>query len=165
MKLEATRTAYFGCPASAGCERNFSKRKGEKMISKKGKPISGGAGQFRPTPNVLANAADTSRDAQRLVRASASPFQNRQGQLNVPVPSVSHNKAYGSTGGGTKPRPWGAAQPNSTPRAGTTADMLAAVGEPRLPRGYTSIISGYATKPQRIIGGGNQPSAKGRKRF
>jgi hypothetical protein len=54
-----------------------------------------------------------------------------------------------------KPQNWG-----KRPEAGTSAAMLAAVGEPRLPKGYNPVNSGYTTRgAQRVVGGGNQPSA------
>jgi hypothetical protein len=113
------------------------------MIKKKGRPISGGAGQFRPTPNVLSDAAATSRDAQKLVRASPAPFQNRQGSMNIPAPTHPSFRAnpqfskdllkYGATGRSVSVR--------NAPTVN-----LGAVGEPRLPKGYNPIISGFPTR-------------------
>ena len=113
------------------------------MIKKKGNPISGGAGQFRPTPNVLSDAAATSRDAQKLVRASPAPFQNRQGSMNIGAPTHPSFRAnpqfskdllkYGATGRSVSVR--------NAPTVN-----LGAVGEPRLPKGYNPINSGFPTR-------------------
>ena len=137
------------------------------MIKKGRQPISGGVGQFKPTPNVLSDAADTSRDAQKLVRANPSPFQNRQGPVNVPVGRVNMQSLgipYGAPG------PVNARTRNVGTRvtAGTTAAMLAAVGEPRLPKGYNPINSGFPTRGvQRTVGSGSTPrvSAKQRSQY
>lgn len=130
------------------------------MIKKSGKPISGGRPQFRPTPNVLSDAAQTSRDAQKLARSSPAPFQNRQGPANVPTGRL-NMKTLGNAY--ETPSPVNAKTRNVGARVtpGTTADMLRAVGEPRLPKGYNPINSGYPNRNvSRAIGGGNQPSAK-----
>ncbi len=136
----------------------------------KGNPISGGAGQPRPRPPVLTNQAMTSAGAQRIVRQPQQDQGNPHGIRRIPA-GVNQNFAkitrpYGSASSNLMPRKSSASQPQSSVRAGTTAEMLAAVGEPRLPRGYNPIISGYPTRgSQRVVGGGNQPSAKGRKRL
>jgi hypothetical protein len=144
------------------------------MITKgKGKvPISGGRPQFRPTPNVLSDAAATSRDGQKLVRASPSPMQNRQGPMNISAPvhpyfdSNNRNSVYFDKGSAPNPLKKAGGFTVSRPAAGTTAQMLAAVGEPRLPKGYNSIQSGYATRgATRTVGGGNQPSANQRAKY
>jgi hypothetical protein len=128
------------------------------MIKTKGQPISGGAKQFRPTPNVLTDAA-TSRDAQQLTRSSPQPFQSRQstanlpaGRLNMKTLGIPYDKPSPVK---ARPQNWG-----KKPEAGTSASMLAAVGEPRVPKGYNSINSGYPTRgTQRTVGGGNFPKA------
>jgi hypothetical protein len=137
-------------------------------------PISGGAGQFRQTPNVLSNAADTSRDGQKLVKASPSPMQSRQGTMNVPAGVhqgfAKAQRPYGSPSNNLTPRNSKASQPQTSfsIHKGTTssASDLAAVGEPRLPKGYNSIQSGYPMRGAvRTVGGGNQPSAKQRAKY
>jgi hypothetical protein len=122
----------------------------------RGNPISGGAGQFRQTPNVLSNAADTSRDGQKLVKASPSPMQSRQGTMNVPA-GVHEGFAKAS-----QPQTSFSIHKGTT----TSASELAALGEPRLPKGYNSIMSGYPSRGAvRTVGGGNQPSAKQRAQY
>ena len=140
----------------------------------RGNPISGGAGQFRSTPNVLSDASRTSRDAQEFVKASPSPMQNRQGPMNVPA-GVNQNFAKiqrpkASSAGGVKPRAASVASRSTSfsihKGTMTSASDLAAVGEPRLPKGYNSIMSGYPTRGAvRTVGGGNQPSAKQRAKY
>jgi hypothetical protein len=109
-------------------------------------PKSGARPDMRPRPPVLSDAADTSRDAQKLVRRPPSPFDNPYSAVNVPAPpNAGFSRAqrpYGSTAG-IRPRAGLATQPHSVPRAGTTPDMLAAVGEPRLPKGYNPVNSGF----------------------
>jgi hypothetical protein len=120
------------------------------VITKKNRPISGGAGQFRRTPNVLSDSAATSRDAQKLVRESPQPFQSRNGVLGVPAPThpafrtasdfSKQGLAYGATGRSVsiKDRP---------------TVNLAAVGEPRYPKGYNSVNSGFPmTGSPRVAG-------------
>jgi len=140
----------------------------------RGNPISGGRPQFRPTPNVLSDAADTSRDAQKFVKASPSPMQNRQGPMNVAAGVhqgfAKAQRPYGSTSSNLMPRNSKASQPQASfsIHKGTTASAsdLAAVGEARLPKGYNSIQSGYPTRGAvRTVGGGNQPSAKQRAQY
>jgi hypothetical protein len=144
------------------------------MITKGKIPISGGKPQFRPTPNVLSDTAHTSRDAQKFVKASPSPMQNRQGPMNVPAGVhegfSKSQRPYGSTSSNLMPRNSKASQPQTSfsIHKGTTssASDLAAVGEPRLPKGYNSIQSGYPTRGAvRTVGGGNQPSAKQRAQY
>lgn len=53
------------------------------MKKVKNRPITGTNTAMRPTPNVLTDAAATSRDAQKLVRQPPMPFQNPDNQLNV----------------------------------------------------------------------------------
>ena len=120
------------------------------MITKKNRPISGGAGQFRRTPNVLSDSAATSRDAQKLVRESPQPFQSRNGVLGVPAPTQSQNRASadfardGMRFGGTG---------KSVSIKNRPTVNLAAVGEPRLPKGYNSVNSGFPmTGSSRVAG-------------
>jgi hypothetical protein len=131
------------------------------MIRKLGKPISGGAGQFRPTPNVLTRANQTSLDAQNLARASATPFQSRQGPVNIPVRSLDTSKLgipY------TVAKPVNARPQNLGSQPMSQSAMFAAVGEPRAPKGYNSINSGFPQRGfVRSTGSSSQPFAKGRK--
>lgn len=134
------------------------------MIRKQGKPITGSRPAMRPTPNVLSDSAATSRDAQKLVRQPSAPFQSRNNSVNVPAPvnrAAAH--PYGSPASGVKPRNWTAAQPVSKPMS--TSAMLAAVGEPRLPKGYNPINSGFPGRNfVRSTGPSSQPFAKRRGR-
>lgn len=129
------------------------------MISKgKNAPISGGKGQFRPTPNVLSDAAATSSDAQKLVRASESPFQNRQGAAQIPAPAHPYYKT-GSNFAKQGLRYGGV--PKRVGAANTGETNYAASGD-RKPGGYKGnpIITGRPTSGgQRIAGDGNFPKA------
>lgn len=139
------------------------------MIKKQGKPISGGAGQFRPTPPVLSNQATTSADAQRVVRQPPQPFQNAVGAAELPAPT-NRNAAhpYGTPAKTLLPKKAGARMEQnvgSASAANTSRDMLAAVGEPRLPKGYNSIMSGRPTEgAARRVGNGSQPKGAASKR-
>ena len=138
------------------------------IITKKGQPISGGAGQFRPRPPVLTNQATTSSDAQQITSRPASPFDNPYGSVNVPAPTNANDShPYGNPAKTLLPKQAGARveQYVGCGDTRTTKDMLDAVGEPRIPSGYNSIMSGFPTRgSRRVIGNGNQPSAKGRRR-
>lgn len=123
-------------------------------------PISGGPGQFRPTKPVK-STSNTSSDAERQIMQSAAPFANPHGTVNVPTGRVDMSRLgipY------TDPKPVNARPQNIGKHVGcasaanTSADMLAAVGEPRLPSGYNPIMSGRSTaKASRRIGNGSQP--------
>jgi hypothetical protein len=58
------------------------------MKKVKGMPITGTNTAMRPTPNVLSDAADTSRDGQKLIKAAPQPFQNKMGTPNLPAPGA-----------------------------------------------------------------------------
>lgn len=139
------------------------------MITKGKVPISGGAGQFRQTPNVLSNAADTSRDAQKLVKGSPKPQQSRNGPMNVPAgvheSFAKAQRPYGSASSNLLPRNSSKSQPSTSYsiHKGTShsASEMAAVGyEPRATMSRGAIISGHPTKNvSRTVGAGNFPKA------
>jgi hypothetical protein len=140
------------------------------MIKKGKVPISGGAGQFRKTPNVLSNAADTSRDGQKLVKGSPMPMQSRNGPMNVAAGVhegfAKAQRFYGSTSSNLLPRNSSKSQPQTSfsIHKGTkhSASEMAAVGyEPRATMSRNnSIISGHPTKNvSRTVGAGNFPKA------
>ena len=130
------------------------------MIQKHGKPITGAKPAMTPRPPVLSDAADTSRDAQKMVSRPPMPFENPYGTKNVPAPV---NPAYRSTGSPKELVNNGSNRHSIHNGTETTEDMLAAVGEPRTPKGYNSIISGFPTSAPRKVGSGNFPTAKRRK--
>lgn len=144
----------------------------------RGQPISGGAGQFRTTPNVLSDASRTSRDAQQFVKASPSPMQNKQGPMNISAPvhryfdSNNRKSVYFDKGTALNPlkKAGGFSATNFSIRKGTThsASEMAAVGYgPRATMSRNnSLITGYPTRGAvRTVGGGNQPSAKQRAKY
>jgi hypothetical protein len=137
------------------------------MIKKQGKPISGGAGQFRPTPNVLSDAAATSRDGQKLAKQPPAPFQNRQGAAQIPAPTQSYNRA--SSDFAKDGMRFGGRGKSVSIHGKPTVD-LSAVGEPRYPKGYNPIISGFPLSSPRTAGQistnrGPQANAKEMKRI
>jgi hypothetical protein len=133
-----------------------------------GQPITGSRTDMRPRPPVLSDAADTSRDAQKQILQPPQPFANRRGAEQTPAPAnasfgrtqvaglPAKNLRGGSSHGGSLVTHIGCANTE------TTDDMLAAVGEPRKPKGYQSIISGSPLNAPRKVGGGNFPKAKRR---
>lgn len=131
------------------------------MIQKKGNPITGARPQMRPSRNVLSDAADTSRDAQELVRATPSPFQNRQGPVNLPVAS---HPDFRVSGDFAKAAAKGATGRNVSMKNAPTVNFGAvgyANGPYKTRAGIHSVNSGFPMRgTQRVIGGGNQASAK-----
>ncbi|MGA8872474.1 MAG: hypothetical protein WB460_15105 [Candidatus Acidiferrales bacterium] len=134
-------------------------------------PITGAKPENRPAPNVLTNAADTSRDAEKLISRPPSPFANPYGVVNVPAPSNDNFRRYQTAGLPAKER-------YGTPRGGynvtdasvhsstrTTKDEMAAVGYGENDtRSDNSIISGYPIPgAARRTGPDGQPNARRRK--
>lgn len=117
------------------------------LTTKKGIPITGGRTAMQPRPPVLTNQATTSADAQRQVNQPPAPFANPYGPRNVPAPpnrAASH--PYGKPAKNLLPKQAGARMERSIgvgATGNTTPDMLAAVGEPRLPKGYNPVNSGF----------------------
>ena len=75
-----------------------------------------------------------------------APFANPQGTVNTPAPP---NRNYRQSAGSPAKKIFGTSRGGSditdigcASAAETSQDMLDAVGEPRLPKGYNSIISG-----------------------
>jgi hypothetical protein len=112
------------------------------------RPITASRPAMRPEAPVLSNQAETSRTAQRMIPRPPMPFENPHGAANVPAPTnrnASH--PYGLPAKTLLPKTAGARieQSLNCGNTETTADMLAAVGEPRMPSGYNPIISGFPT--------------------
>jgi len=123
---------------------------------------------MRPRPPVLSDAADTSRDAQKQIMQPAQPFANPYGTVNVPAP-VNQNFGRAQVAGlpakNLNPKKAGGqiTQDYSVCRGtDTTDDMLAAVGEPRPPKGYND-VNYFRGAGSRKVGGGNFPTSKRRK--
>jgi hypothetical protein len=117
------------------------------MIKKGNQPITGTPLPRRTRP-VLGDQARTSSTAQRQIRQPDVPMQDPA--LRVPAPTQRENRANpnfakeGMRFGGTGK----SVSIHNRP----TVD-LSAVGEPRLPRGYNPIISGFPTSgAQRTAG-------------
>jgi hypothetical protein len=90
----------------------------------------------------LFNAADTSRDAQKLIKRPPSPLDNPYGAKNIPAPT---QKDFRSTGSPSELRD----RPKSIGCANTTlsAEEMAAVGyAPSATKGTWSLISGQPTR-------------------
>jgi hypothetical protein len=114
------------------------------------RPITASRPAMRPEAPVLSNQAETSRTAQRMIPRPPMPFENPHGAANVSAP-VNRNAShpYGLPAKTLLPKTAGANLVSN--RASihngteTTQDMLDAVGEPRKPSGYNSIMSGFPT--------------------
>lgn len=132
------------------------------MKQTKGMPITGGRLPSR-TPYVLANQAETSSGAQRLIRQPDIPQQDSQ--LRVPAPT---NRAWRSASDLAGYARQGM-QYGGTGRANSIRQMqdpdYAPVGYERgatKPKPGNPIISGYPTRGNtRVAGDGSQPLAKG----
>jgi hypothetical protein len=126
------------------------------------RPITASRSDMRPRAPVLANQAETSRDLQRRISGqSPQPFTDRGGAATLPAPANRNysQKAglpakgiFGTSHGGSEITHLGCANTE------TTDDMLAAVGEPRKPKGYNSIISGHPGGIKKQAGRPGNPS-------
>jgi hypothetical protein len=65
------------------------------VTTKKGQPITASRNPQRPVAPVLTDAADTSRDAERIISRPENQLSNPYGVVRVPAPT---NPAYRSTG-------------------------------------------------------------------
>lgn len=133
-------------------------------------PISGARPEISLGRPIVPNAKDTSLDAQRMISAPPHPFTDNMTSAQIPAPS-NRNFSKDQTAGLPAKSPYG------TSRGGyvisdvsihqgnkTTQDMLDAVGEPRLPEGYNSIMNGRPIPgPARRTGPDSQPKSRGRK--
>ncbi len=114
------------------------------------RPITASRPEHRPRPPVLFDAADTSRDAQKLIVRPPQPLDNPYGAKNVPAPA---NRNYSQKAGlPARNLHGGAAHGGSEITqvgCGNTSlskDEMAAVGYgPNETKGSWSIISGQPT--------------------
>ena len=120
------------------------------------RPITASRPQNRPAPPVLANQAETSRTAQRMIPRPPMPFENPRGTVGLAAPvhpyfnnRKSKDNVYYDGGSPVNPNQkaggYKATSASIHNGTATTDDMLAAVGEPRRPSGYNSITSGFPT--------------------
>jgi hypothetical protein len=134
-------------------------------ITKKGnQPITASRTAMRPRPPVLANQADTSNDAQKMVRRPPEPFADPQGQLNVPPGRLNYKTLgipYEVQSRGPKPQSYGKLV--GVANTSLSASEMAAVGySPNATKSNSSIISGNPTRnAQRRTGPDSQPRATG----
>lgn len=164
------KTTNAGRHATGGqlARPGVSRRGQAEPAGNKGAGITGARPQNSPRPPVLTNQATTSEGAQRMIPRPPAPFDNPNGAVNVPAP-VNRNfggaqKAglpakgiYGTSHGGSTVTHVGCANTE------TTDEAFRAVGEPRKPKGYNSIMSGHPTQGvTRKVGGGNFPKARRR---
>ena len=110
-----------------------------------------------PRPPVLTDQARTSAGAQRIIPRPPMPFENPQGSLNVSAPvhpyfntQKSKDNVYFDKGSPVDPNQkaggYKATSASIHNGTATTDDMFAAVGEPRAPKGYNPINSGFPTR-------------------
>lgn len=108
------------------------------------RPITSSRPAMRPQTPVLGNQAETSRTAQRMVLRPPMPFANPGETVNVPAPAHKTFKqgiSYENRSAvNAKPQSYGTHV--GCANTSTTDDMLAAVGERRVPKGYHPLISG-----------------------
>jgi hypothetical protein len=115
------------------------------------RPITASRSAMRPQPGVLANQAETSKDLQERIDRNPQPFI-KQGAATLPAPS---NTTFKQGISYERVTPVNAKTQSYGTHIGcgntaTTDDMLADVGEPRLPKGYNEINNyrGSAGKKQ-----------------
>lgn len=139
------------------------------MSTAKGNTASG----FRSQRPVLTNAADTSRDAERIISQGPAIFANEYGIANVPAPpnrNFSRDQIAGlPSRRGTSPSAQGGqATRDYSVHKGTSlsADEMAAIGYSASDtRSGNPIVSGRPTQNNtRRAGSGNQPRATRRGR-
>jgi len=132
------------------------------MITKKGKPISGGAGQFKRKAEILTDQARTSAGAQKVIKRPPEIFAGPRGPANVSAPT---SRAYRSDPNFSRDAlRYGGRGQNFSVRDRPSVSF-GAVGYDKGPylsrAGINSVNSGFPqTGRQRVIGGGNQQSAK-----
>lgn len=114
------------------------------------RPITASRPAMRPRPPVLTDAADTSRDAQKLVRRPPEPFDNPYGAKNVPAPSNrNYSQKAGLPGKGIYGTSRGGSEISNVGVGNTSlsAAEMAAIGYgPNDTKGTWSIISGQPTR-------------------
>jgi hypothetical protein len=122
-------------------------------------PKTGAAPEMRPTPNVLSDAADTSRDAQRLVSQPPAPFQNPFGSVNVPAPTNARGSWREDSLDGSRGRRVGCANTS------LSDEEMAAIGYgPNDTKSNSPIISGQPLRNNaRRAGEIILPKGKGRR--
>ena len=127
-------------------------------ITKKGnQPITASRTAMRPRPPVLANQADTSNDAQKMIRRPPEPFADPQGPLNTAPGRLNYKTLgipYEVQTRGPKPQSYGSPVMSDK-------EMFAAVGEPRKPSGYNQVNNGFQSRAPRSTGPDSQPRSTG----
>lgn len=123
------------------------------MKKVKGKPITGTNTAMRPTANVLSNAADTSRDAQKLVRQPPMPFQNPDNQLNTKA-------GTGAPGGISTLEPKIASGMQHSSPGARALPSGGAVGQNRMPNQSGQVFGRMGTSHPRRVGQQNLSKPK-----
>lgn len=125
------------------------------ITRKKGQPITGSRTAMQSRKPVLANQAQTSRDAQKIVRRPPAPFDNPTGGLKTPTGRLNYKSlgiGYEVQSSGPKPQRYGSPVMSDK-------EMLAAVGEPRKPGGYNQVNNGFQNRAPRSTGPDSQRKA------
>lgn len=120
-------------------------------------PITGAPKLYKKQAPVLTDQARTSAGAQRTINQGAQKFSNPYNEKNVPAPTQAISRANSNFAKDLNR--YGAFGKSVSVKSRPTVD-LSAVGEPRLPKGYNPVNSGFPVGAQRVVGGGTQPSAK-----
>lgn len=113
--------------------------------------FTGSKGNMRPRPPVRTNAADTSRDAERIISRPPMPFENPFGPANVAAPkgySGSGRDYAGVNSPGARGKAGGySAQNIGCANTSLTPDEMAAIGYgPNATKSENPIISGHPTR-------------------
>lgn len=108
---------------------------------------SGSKSNLGPQAPVRSDAADTSRDAERIISRNQNQLSNPFGVVNVPAPANRNNpNPYGQPAKTLLPKVAGAQNKTNVM---SEAEMFAAVGEPRAPRGYNEVNDGGKIRANR----------------
>jgi hypothetical protein len=127
------------------------------ITKKQGQPITASRSEYSRKSPFVPNAKDTSSDEERMIAEAPQPFKNRNTAAQIPVapshPNFKVGKDFARQG-----NIYGAYGKSVSVKSRPTVN-LAAVGEPRAPKGYNSINSGFPLSAKRIVGNGSQPRA------
>lgn len=111
-----------------------------KIVTRTG-PLTGSRPNLMPQAPVRSNAADTSRDAERIITRNANQLSNPYGVVQTPAP-VNQNFQRVQNAGlpaksmlGTAKDAFNVTEVGCDSGRETSADMFDAVGEPRAPKG------------------------------
>lgn len=126
-----------------------------KMVTQRGYPITSSRPNLEPQAPVRSNAADTSRDAERIVSRNANQLSNPYGVVQTPAPA-NQNFRKAQTAGLPSSRTYGSAKGGynvtevGCDNTSLSADEMSAIGYgENATKSNNPIISGFPTRKGR----------------